>query len=68
MGPWVSWCLSGKESICSTGAARDAGSLPGSGSSPEGAVASLLQCSCLENQMDRGAWQAMVAGVTKSRT
>ena len=27
-----------------------------------------LQSSCLENPMDRGAWQAMVPGVTKNRT
>ena len=27
-----------------------------------------LQCSCLENPMDRGAWWATVHGVTKSRT
>ena len=27
-----------------------------------------LQCSCLENPMDRGAWQAAVHGVAKSRT
>ena len=27
-----------------------------------------LHCSCLENPMDRGAWQAPVHGVTKSRT
>ena len=27
-----------------------------------------LQCSCLENPMDRGAWWAAVQGVTKSRT
>ena len=26
-----------------------------------------LQCSCLENSMDRGAWWATVHGVTKSR-
>ena len=26
------------------------------------------ECSCLENPMDRGAWQAMVHGVTKSGT
>ena len=25
-----------------------------------------LQCSCLENPMDRGPWQATVYGVTKS--
>ena len=27
-----------------------------------------LQCSCLENPMDRGAWQTTVHGVAKSRT
>ena len=27
-----------------------------------------LQYSCLENSMDRGAWQATVDGVAKSRT
>ena len=27
-----------------------------------------LQCSCLENSMDREAWQATVHGVTKSQT
>ena len=27
-----------------------------------------LQYSCLENAMDRGAWWAIVHGVTKSRT
>ena len=27
-----------------------------------------LQCSCLENPMDRGTWQASVHGVTKSQT
>ena len=28
----------------------------------------ILQYSCLENSMDRGAWQATVHGVTKSQT
>ena len=27
-----------------------------------------LQYSCLDNSMDRGAWQAIVHGITKSRT
>ena len=27
-----------------------------------------LQCSCLENPMDGGAWQAAVHGVARSRT
>ena len=26
-----------------------------------------LHCSCLENLMDRGVWQAIVHGVTKSQ-
>ena len=37
------------------------------GSSGEGND-NLPQCSCLENSMDRGAWQAIVQGVAKSRT
>ena len=28
----------------------------------------LFQCSCLENSMDRGSWQAIVYGVAKSQT
>ena len=47
---------------------RDAGSIPGSGKSPGGGHSSPLQYSCLGNPMDRGAWQATVHGVTKSRT
>ena len=46
----------------------DAGSILGSGRSPGGGNGSPLQCSCLENPMDRGAWRATVHGVTKSRT
>ena len=34
----------------------------------EKAMAAQLQCSCLENPMDGGAWWAAVQGVTKSRT
>ena len=34
----------------------------------EEGMATLLQYSCLENPMDRGAWQATVHGVVKSRT
>ena len=33
----------------------------------EKGMATQLQCSCLENPMDRGAWQATVHGVTKSQ-
>ena len=31
-------------------------------------IATHLQCSCLENPMDRGSWQATVHGVAKSQT
>ena len=55
----------GKESDCSE---EDAGSIPGLGRSPGEANGNTLQYSCLEDSMDRGAWQATVHGVTKSRT
>ena len=37
----------------------------GSGRSPGGGNGNPLQCSCLENPMDRGAWRATVYGVAK---
>ena len=37
---------------------RDEGSIPGSGRSPGGRRGNPIQYSCLENPMDRGAWQA----------
>ena len=54
-----------KESAYGVG---DQGSVPGSGGSPGEGNGNLIQCSCLENPMDRGAWQATVHRVTKSRT
>ena len=45
------------------GDARDTSSIPGSGRSPEVGNGNLLQYSCLENSMDRGAWRATVQGV-----
>ena len=42
--------------------------IPGSGRSPGEGNGNPLQYSCLEHSMDRGAWQATVHGVTKSRT
>ena len=45
----------------------DANSVPGSGRSPGEGNGNPLQYSCLENLMDRGTWQAIVHGVTKSR-
>ena len=47
---------------------RDAGWIPGSGRSPGEVNGNPLQCSCLENPMDSGAWQATVCGVTESWT
>ena len=46
----------------------DPGSIPGLGRSPGEGNGSPLQSSCLENTMDRGAWQAKVHGVAKSQT
>ena len=55
----------GKESTRNAG---DEGSIPGSGRSSGGRNGNPLLYSCLENPMDRGAWRAIVQGVTKSWT
>ena len=47
---------------------RDMGSSPGSGRSPGEGSGNPVQCSCLENPMDRGAWWATVHGVANSWT
>ena len=39
--------------------------IPGSGRSPGEGNGNALQCSCLENPMDRGVWQATVHGVAR---
>ena len=44
------------------------GLIPGSERSPGEGDGSPPQYSCLENSVDRGAWQAVVRGVTKSQT
>ena len=46
---------------------RNVGLIPGSGRSPGGGNGNPLQYSCLENPMDRGAWQVTVHGVTKTQ-
>ena len=56
-----------KNSSVNAGDVRDMGSIPGSGRSPEEGNGDSLQDSCLENPMDRGAWQATVHRVTKSQ-
>ena len=45
--------------------AGDVGSIPELGRSPGEGNSNLLQCSCLGNPIDRGAWRATACGVTK---
>ena len=47
------------------GDTRDVGSIPGSERSPGGGHGNPLQYSCLENPMDRGAWQVIVHRAAK---
>ena len=54
-----------KASACNAG---DTGLIPGLGRSPGEGNGNPLQYSCLENPTERGAWRAIVHGVTKSRT
>ena len=55
----------GKESACNAG---DLGLISGWGKSSGERTGDSLQYSCLENSLDRGAWRAIVHGVTKSWT
>ena len=64
----VSILPSGSDSKESARNAGDPGSIPGSGRSPGEGNGNPLQYSCLENPMDREAWQATVHGVAKSWT
>ena len=52
----------------SAGDARNSGLIPELGRSPGKENGNSLQYSCLENPMDRGAWQAIDHGVAKSQT
>ena len=54
-----------KESACN---ARDQGWIPGSGRSPGEENGYPLQFFCMEDPVDRGAWQATVNEVAKSQT
>jgi len=58
---------SGKEPSGGAGDIRDEGSIPGSKRSPGGGHGNSLQYSCLENPMDRGAWQVTVHRVARSQ-
>ena len=57
-----------KNPPANAGDTRDAGSITGSGRSPGGVHGNPLQCSCLENPMDTGAWRATVPGVAELET
>ena len=57
-----------KKLPANAGDLRDMVSIPGLGGSPEGGQGNPLQPSCLENPMDKGAWQATFYRVVKSGT
>ena len=60
--PGLPWWLSSKESACNAG---DMDSVAGLGRSAGEGNGNPLLSSCLGNPMDRGAWWAMVYGVTR---
>ena len=62
MGRFPRW-LNGKESACNAG---ELGLIPGLGSLPGEGIGNPFQYYCLENPMDRGAWQATVLRVAES--
>ena len=66
------WDFSGSSAVKNLPAMQemqgDMSSIPGLGRSPGGGRGYPLQYSCLENPMDRGAWQAIVHGVAKEST
>ena len=57
--------LGDKKSACNAG---DLGLIPGYGRPLGEGNGNSLQYSCLENSKDRGAWWAIVLGITKSVT
>ena len=57
-----------KNQPANAGDSGDTDLIPGMGRSPGVEHGYPLQYSCLENSVDRGAWQATVHGVTKSWT
>ena len=63
---WASQVV--KNPPANAGDTRDMGSIPESGRSPGIGSGNLLQYSCLENSIDRGAWWAIVHGTAKKQT
>ena len=60
--------LVAKNLPANAGHIRYAGSIPGSGTSPEGGHGNLFLYSSLENPMNRGAWWATVHRISKNQT
>ena len=56
-----------KNLSANAGNVRDVSLIPGSGRCPGEGHGNPLQYSCLENPLDRGAWQATVHRVAKSQ-
>ena len=66
---WVSQVMLVVKNLpANAGDVRDLSSIPGSGRSPGEGHGNPLWYSCLENNMDRGAWWAIVHSVAKSQT
>ena len=57
-----------KHLAANAGDSRELGSISGLERSPGAGNGNLLQYSCLENPMDRGAWWAIVHRVAKTET
>ena len=56
-----------KKLLADAGVQENTGLIPGSGRSSGGGYGNPLQCSCLENPIDRRAWWATFCGVAKSQ-
>ena len=65
---WFPGGASGKDPPANASDARYAGLIPALRRAPGEESGNVLQCSCLENPMDRWAWQATVHGAGKSQT
>ena len=57
-----------KNTPANAGGERNSGLNPGSGRVPGGGNDNPFQYSCLENSIDKGAWQPVVHGVAESDT
>ena len=61
-------CFPGGSVVKNLSTNAEVGSVSGSGRSPGEGNGNPLQCTCLGNPMDRGAWQATVHEVAESGT